>query len=45
MELGIILNGEATVEDLCMLSELGFSFVVNNGLITEIIPPDAKGQR
>ena len=37
MELDLILSGQATLEDLIALNELGYEFVVENGTITEII--------
>jgi len=39
MELSLIYGGEATVEDLCRLNELGFEFVVEGGEITDVLCP------
>lgn len=39
MELALILNGKATLEDLLDLYRIGFEFGVNNGAINEIIRP------
>lgn len=37
MDLSLIYGGEATVEDLCRLNELGFEFVIENGVITDVL--------
>lgn len=37
MDLSLIYGGEATVEDLCKLNELGFEFVVEDGVITDVL--------
>lgn len=37
MDLNLIYGGEATVEDLCRLNELGFEFVVEDGVITNVL--------
>ena len=36
-DLNLIYGGQATVEDLCVLNELGFEFVIEGGEITEVI--------
>lgn len=42
MELELIYEGKATLEDLMQLNGLGFEFVVNNGKVTEIIREGAE---
>ena len=37
MDLNLIYGGEATVEDLCKLNELGFEFVIEDGVITNVL--------
>lgn len=37
MDLQLIFGGEATLEDLCALYELGYEFVVEDGQISEVI--------
>ena len=37
MDEKLIYGGEATVEDLCSLNELGFEFVVEDGVITNVL--------
>lgn len=37
MELDLIYGGEATLEDLITLNELGFEFVVEGGAITDVL--------
>lgn len=37
MELELIYGGQATLEDLYVLNELGFEFVVEDGKITEVL--------
>ena len=39
MEISLIYGGEATVEDLCRLNELGYEFVVEGGEITNVLYP------
>lgn len=39
MELELIYRGEATLEDLCRLHELGYEFVIENGVIANVIYP------
>lgn len=39
MDFSLIYGGEATVEDLCILNELGFEFVVEGGEITDVLHP------
>ena len=39
MDFSLIYGGEATVEDLCRLNELGFEFVVEGGEITDVLHP------
>ena len=39
MDFSLIYGGEATVEDLCELNELGFEFVVEDGVITNVLHP------
>ena len=33
----MIYGGEATLEDLCRLNQLGFEFVVEDGMITHVL--------
>lgn len=37
MELDLIYGGEATIEELLVLNELGFEFVVEDGGITDVL--------
>lgn len=37
MELELIYGGEATLEDLYVLNNLGFEFVVEDGVITNVM--------
>ena len=37
MELELIYGGQATLEDLYELYELGFEFVVEDGRITDVL--------
>lgn len=37
MDVNLILGGHATLEDLERLNGLGYEFVVNNGVITDVI--------
>lgn len=37
MDFSLIYGGEATVEDLCKLNELGFEFVIEDGVITNVL--------
>lgn len=37
MELDLIYGGQATLEDLIVLNELGFEFVVEGGAITDVL--------
>ena len=37
MELDLIYGGEATLEDLDRLNQLGYEFVIEDGRITEIV--------
>lgn len=37
MELDLIYKGMATVEDLLILNQLGFEFVVKGGEITDVL--------
>lgn len=38
MDMGLIMNGEATLEDLCELNERkGVRFVIEDGQVTEVI--------
>lgn len=39
MDFSLIYGGEATVEDLCRLNELGFEFVIEGGEITDVLHP------
>lgn len=39
MELDLIFGGEATLEDLDRLNQLGYEFVIENGVITNVIYP------
>lgn len=39
MDFSLIYGGEATVEDLCRLNELGFEFVVEDGVISDVLHP------
>lgn len=37
MDINLIYGGEATLEDLYVLHELGFEFVIEDGAVTEVI--------
>lgn len=37
MDLDLIYSGQATLEDLCLLNELGFEFVVEDGVISHVL--------
>lgn len=37
MDLKLIFGGEATLEDLCALHELGYEFIIEDGQISEVI--------
>ena len=37
MELDLIYDGQATLEDLVALNELGFEFVIEGGAITDVL--------
>ena len=37
MDFSLIYGGEATVEDLCKLNELGYEFVIEDGVITDVL--------
>ena len=37
MDKKMIYGGEATLEDLCRLNQLGFEFVVEDGMITHVL--------
>lgn len=37
MDVNLIYGGEATVEDLCKLHELGFEFVIEDGVISDVL--------
>ena len=39
MENNLIYGGQATLEDLYTLNALGFEFVVEDGVITNVIHP------
>ena len=39
MDKELIYGGQATLEDLIVLNELGFEFVVEDGGITDVIHP------
>lgn len=39
MDMNLIYGGNATLEDLCVLHGLGFEFVVEDGVITDVIHP------
>lgn len=40
MDYALIFSGKATLEDLCELNRLGYSFVIEAGCITAVIKPD-----
>ena len=37
MEFDLIYDGKATLEDLYILNQIGYEFVIENGKVTEII--------
>lgn len=37
MDVSLILTGKATLEDLYVLNQLGYEFVIEDGKATEII--------
>lgn len=37
MDMNLIYGGQATLEDLYRLHELGFEFVVEGGVITDVL--------
>ena len=37
MDLNLIYGGQATIEELLLLYELGFEFVVEGGTITSVL--------
>ena len=37
MEFDLIYGGNATLEDLIVLNDLGFEFVIEGGLITDVL--------
>ena len=37
MDLKLIYGGQATIEELLLLYELGFEFVVEGGVITHVL--------
>lgn len=37
MDVNLIFGGYATLEDLYVLNELGFEFVIEDGQVTEVI--------
>lgn len=37
MDLDLIFGGQATIEDLLALYELGFEFVIEGGAITDVL--------
>lgn len=37
MDINLIYGGEATLEDLYRLAALGFEFVVEDGVITDVL--------
>ena len=37
MDEKLIYGGEATLEDLCRLNQLGFEFVVEDGKVTNVL--------
>lgn len=37
MELELIYRGEATLEDLYRLNELGYEFVIEDGVISHVL--------
>lgn len=37
MEFNLIYGGNATLEDLVVLNDLGFEFVIEGGLITNVL--------
>lgn len=39
MEIDLIYGGLATLEDLCRLNELGYEFVIADGVISNVIYP------
>lgn len=39
MEIDLIYGGVATVEDLDRLNQLGYEFVIEDGVITNVIYP------
>lgn len=39
MDFSLIYGGEATVEDLCKLNELGYEFVIEDGVISDVLYP------
>lgn len=36
MDLDLVFQGKATLEDLMVLNELGFEFVIEDGMITGV---------
>jgi len=37
MDKNLIYGGQATLEDLCRLHELGYEFVIEGGVITNVL--------
>lgn len=37
MDIGIILRGEATLEDMVELNKLGYEFVIEDGKVSKVI--------
>lgn len=37
MDTNLILNGQATLEDMYKLNDLGYEFVIENGKVTEVL--------
>jgi len=37
MDMQLIYNSKATLEDLYRLNELGYEFVIENGVITNVL--------
>ncbi len=44
MDYELIFSGKATLEDLCELNKLGYSFVIEGGHITAVVKPQQDGQ-
>ena len=37
MDLSLIFSGNATLEDMCRLNDLGYAFVIEDGKVTQVI--------